>query len=444
MLRYLRTVKSLRLWVPEHLRLCVGQVLNVDRNRSLGFSDDVHLSEAVAWLQRAQDATGDGGVSGRFQLSRGWTSSYPETTGYIIPTWLKLSEIREDNHFIDRAEKCVRFLLSTQLKSGAFPAGEIAENRTEPSPFNSAQIIHGLIAWHRFSGEQRVLDSAKQAADWLIRVQDPDGAFRKHSYRGVPASYAAHASCWLAELGSYTGEERYQRAATRHLDWVLRHFIDERAWFDLCGFDVDEHTESLATAHTIAYTIFGVLYMSQLLGREDGIQAAKRAACAALRCAELQGGVPGVMNSKWRPAANYACLTGNAQLALIWFRLFEIEGDLRYVNAALNAIDEVKRAQAMHLKHPGLRGGIPGSAPIWGDYMHCALPNWAAKFYIDALVMKKEVMNSLDASDKSALTSDADSEFTSHLTNSAQHAAAQHFQIHDELRAKLNLPLRIA
>jgi hypothetical protein len=388
--------------VPGHLRLCVGQLLDVDRNWNAGLSDDDHLSEAISWLQRAQDATSDGGMSGRFRLIDGWTSSYPETTGYIIPTWLKLAEIEKDQAFVDRAERCVRFVLASQLDSGAFPSGEIAENCIAPSPFNSAQIIHGLLAWHLHVGDQRAMDAALRAADWLVSMQDEDGAFRRYSYRGVPASYTAHASCWLAELGVHTGRKSYLCAATRHLDWVLRHFVAEDSWFDLCGFDVKEHSSSLGTTHTIAYTIFGVLYMSQLLGRKDGIEAARSAALAALRCAESEGRVPGVMNSKWRPAADYTCLTGNAQLALIWFRLFELDDDLRYVNAAIGALDEVKRAQVMHLKHPGLRGGIAGSAPIWGDYLHFALPNWAAKFFIDALLLKKQIMSNLQVRDGAA------------------------------------------
>jgi uncharacterized protein YyaL (SSP411 family) len=380
----------------------VGQVLNLSRNRDAGFGDEDHLSEAVSWLERAQDVTGDGGVSGRFHLRDGWTSSYPETTGYIIPTWLNLAEVHRDDRFVGRAERSVRFLLSTQLDSGAFPAGEIAENRIEPSPFNSAQILHGLLAWHLYSGDQRALDAAIRAADWLVSVQDPDGAFRKHSYRGVPATYSAHASCWLAELGVQTGNKQYVHAATRHLDWVLSHFDSENAWFDLCGFDDVEHATSVGSTHTIAYTIFGTLYMSQLLGREDGVQAARRAALAALQCAETAGRVPGVMNSQWRPAADFACLTGNAQLALIWFRLFELDGDQRYVTAAVNALEEVKRAQAMQIKHPGLRGGISGSAPIWGNYVHFALPNWAVKFFIDALLMKKKVVSNLQLRDGAA------------------------------------------
>jgi hypothetical protein len=55
----------------------------------------IHLGEAMSWLCRAQDAGGDGGVSRSYALRhmrahgrRGWLASYPETTGYIIPTFL--------------------------------------------------------------------------------------------------------------------------------------------------------------------------------------------------------------------------------------------------------------------------------------------------------------------------------------------------------------------
>ena len=33
------------------------------------------------------------------------------------------------------------------------------------------------------------------------------------------------------------------------------------------------------------------------------------------------------------------------------------------------------------------RGGIAGSSPIWGDYSRFEYPNWAAKFFADALMM---------------------------------------------------------
>ena len=51
-------------------------------------SNQSYLREAVEWLARGQDSTPDDGVSRIFSLANGWNSSYPETTGYIIPTFL--------------------------------------------------------------------------------------------------------------------------------------------------------------------------------------------------------------------------------------------------------------------------------------------------------------------------------------------------------------------
>ena len=51
-----------------------------------------HLEAAAGWLRRAQDATVDGGVSWGYRLHGGWAASYPETTGYIVPTYLALAD----------------------------------------------------------------------------------------------------------------------------------------------------------------------------------------------------------------------------------------------------------------------------------------------------------------------------------------------------------------
>ncbi|MDV7395274.1 hypothetical protein RZS08_28055, partial [Arthrospira platensis SPKY1] len=37
---------------------------------------------------------------------------------------------------------------------------------------------------------------------------------------------------------------------------------------------------------------------------------------------------------------------------------------------------------------PVVQGAIPGSAPIWGAYSRFEFPNWAAKFFADALIME--------------------------------------------------------
>jgi len=80
--------------------------LEADRSDDLP-SDEAALRGAAAWLARAQDATGDGGIAGRYRLSSGWSSSYPETTGYAIPTLLTLADVLGDDQYRQRAGRCV-------------------------------------------------------------------------------------------------------------------------------------------------------------------------------------------------------------------------------------------------------------------------------------------------------------------------------------------------
>jgi folate-dependent phosphoribosylglycinamide formyltransferase PurN len=380
------------VWRAANARLLVEQVVHRDRNAHAGFTDDHHLRAAAEWLGRAQDASGDDGVSGRFFLKSGWSSSYPETTGYIIPTFLALANALGDEGYRERAARCVDFLERVQLESGAFPGGEVHENRTEPSVFNTAQILHGLVQFHRVSEDRRVVDMARRAADWLVAQQDEDGAFRKHAYNGLPVVYAAHASCWIAEAGEALAEPRWLESARKHLDWVLAQRDPATGWFDHMGFDARDAGDRVAVSHTIAYTLWGILHSSVILGRDDGIAVVRQAAHAIARRLELSRRLPGVLDSHWRARASSSCLTGNAQMALIWLRLHAMEPDVVLLNAALKAIDDVKAAQPMMHPHPGIRGGIPGSDPVWGDYIRFALPNWSAKFFIDALLAKRDAL----------------------------------------------------
>src|SRR5438552_1348023 len=63
----------------------------------------MHLQEALGWLCRAQDAAGGGGVARSYSLwfkrvhhCRGWLAAFPETTGYIIPTFFDCAALTGD------------------------------------------------------------------------------------------------------------------------------------------------------------------------------------------------------------------------------------------------------------------------------------------------------------------------------------------------------------
>jgi hypothetical protein len=382
---------------PQNARLLLSYLTARTGGRDERYSDDDHLAMAFRWLARAQDSMTDGGVAGRWQIGRGWTSSYPETTGYIVPTFLELSRLPGHEEFTVRAQRAVEFLLGVQQPCGAFPAGEITENRAVPSVFNSAQIVCGLSAWHAATGDGRALRAACRAADWIVDLQDTDGAWRTHVYCNLPATYFAHAACWIAQLGATQGIRRYRDSAERHLRWVLSHVDPATGWIDRAGYNARQQQAREAFTHFIAYTLWGTLAISEALSDTAGIAAVERASRAMARRCELEGRLPGVLNHQWQRAAPYSCVTGTAQMALVWLRLYRICGDSGLVSAALHAIDSVKGSQMMRAGPADALGGLPGSDPLWGDYLQGAFPSWGAKFFIDALLEKSRVLPLLKA-----------------------------------------------
>ena len=54
--------------------------------------------------------------------------------------------------------------------------------------------------------------------------------------------------------------------------------------------------------------------------------------------------------------------------------------------AADRALEHALSTQHLDGADPGMRGGVPGSFPIWGGYGTYEYLNWAAKFLADALL----------------------------------------------------------
>ncbi len=52
------------------------------------------------------------------------------------------------------------------------------------------------------------------------------------------------------------------------------------------------------------------------------------------------------------------------------------------------ALSYLKRNHVINARREPEDGGIAGSVPIWGGYSRFEYPNWAAKFFADALMTK--------------------------------------------------------
>ncbi|MFC6993642.1 prenyltransferase/squalene oxidase repeat-containing protein [Haladaptatus sp. GCM10025707] len=338
---------------------------------------------AVKWLFKSQDVTGTGGSAASYNLFLGWEAPYPETTGYIIPTLYDVSEWYNFPEARERAEKMAEWLLSVQLPSGAFPAGTYSEDGTEPSVFNTGQILRGLVRANQETNNEKYRESAVSAIRWLSKVQRNDGRWDTFDYNGTSHAYSSRISWPVLEAAEEFDVELGYEVASANLRWVLSQ-QRENDWFERSSFDGSD----TAYLHTIAYTIRGLLESAILFDGDLEKECEKAAKATAERLLHLQNEnkiLLGVYDSTWNPVGEYRCLTGNAQMAIVWGRLFEMYENRKYLIAMEESVDYLTNSQTLH-GPPSIHGGIRGSDPVWGNYMYFRYPNWASKFFIDALM----------------------------------------------------------
>ena len=154
-----------RPWRPRHARLIMVDLLKPASGEQR--PHEVHLQGAIDWLCQAQDVrdgeADTGSVSAGWSFEDGWLPGYPETTGYIIETFLSAAEILKQPELVERAARMIDWELSIQLPDGAFP-GHFGEAGSRPVIFNTGQIMHGMIAGYSQLGRADCLEAATRAA----------------------------------------------------------------------------------------------------------------------------------------------------------------------------------------------------------------------------------------------------------------------------------------
>jgi len=346
------------------------------------------LRAAVGWILRAQQP--DGGIPAYYSLLRGYSESYPEVTGYIIPTLYDFAHIRQDAEGRRAAEHATDWLLSLRLPSGAFPAG-LKTGEGQPSIFNSGQILQGLVRAYLETRRGEILEAATATGDWLASVQGEDGSWSgPAAYQGAAHTYYSMVAWALARLAEQTKSTQHTSAAVRNLNWVLGQ-IEPNGWTS--GINLKGYPTFL---HFMAYVIQGVLECGIVLQRNDAIEAASRPAWRLLRLFEVHKALLGAYQPDFKNGADFVCLTGNAQMSCVWLRLFEVTGELRYFNAALK-MNELLKESLPTRGNRGVLGGLAGSYPVWGAYQPLRYISWGCKFLADALMLELRLKRSFEA-----------------------------------------------
>jgi hypothetical protein len=395
------SVRNLRLSIPNligtflkfHLKLSSEGRKQHLKDRS-GLADydpgpDRAIKESVAWLCLAQDnsISQDGGVAYRYSLLDEWGASYPETTGYIVPTIIEYAKMKKDEQLLKRAELMLDWLASIQLKEGGFSGGQVVSKQKAPVSFNTGQILLGFVAGVRQFGE-KYIEPMRRAADWLVRTQDSDGCWRAYpspyAVRG-DKTYDTHIAWSLLEAAKIEPQKKYAQAGLSNVRWALKSQRDN-GWFANCCV----LNPSRPLTHTLGYVFRGIVEAYQFTEESNFLDASQRIADGVMSAMCDDGFLPGRLMPNWQGVVSWSCLTGSAQIAYCWFKMYQITGKTAYRDAACAANQYVRRT--MRIKgSPETKGAIGGSFPIYGGYCQYAYPNWACKFFIDSNLLEKQI-----------------------------------------------------
>ena len=384
-------IKKYHGWEEFRLLNPAGQAEVKQDHKGLSQADpgiSVSVTAALNWLVRAQQnsASHDGGMARDYSVKNEWATSYPETTGYIIPTLIDASHYFTDKTYLESAKIALDWCQKIQLESGAYQGGTI-EKDPVPVTFNTGQILMGLSAG--VTEFDQYHDAMHRAARWLVETMDDDGCWRKFATpfagKGEKA-YETHVSWGLLEAAKASGNQEYGDAALKNINWAITK-QQENGWFDDCCL---EQPDSPLT-HTLGYVVRGIVEGYLYSKDEKLLTSAMKFAGAVTTIMGEDGYFPGRWNKDWTPAVSWVCLTGSVQIAHSLLILYKETGQEKYLKTASKLNQYVRRTIKLVGSNDAMVGGIKGSFPIDGNYGKYEYLNWAAKFFIDSNMLEAEV-----------------------------------------------------
>lgn len=351
-----------------------------------------HLLLALSWFKNSIQEKG-GSAAKYSLLTKNYSSSYPETTGYWINTlFLCRQKFQQEfaSVFGDRKieKELSEWLISVQRLDGTFPGlyGDFLNQ--SPRVFNTGQIVLGLLDEYEHSKNLNTLDSIMRVCDWLVKVQSPDGCWRQ--FTSCQFSSNTRTAYALIRLGKIVNDQKFIETGARNIEYAIS-CQNESGYYENNGFDQEED----AFTHTIAYAIDGILHAGIIMNNEKWIASARKAFNSLIPLIRQDGFLSGRINNAHNGTVAYCCLTGNCQMSIIGFLLNEKTKDVHYRNVAIKLLNFVKEHQVKS-KDARTNGGLTGSWPINGGYNPYEMPNWVGKFFVDALLLEEFPMDKLN------------------------------------------------
>lgn len=314
----------------------------ITKEKLLNRTDYISIyKKAISWINN-NSISGEGIIN-----NTEIRESYPEVTGYYIPTLLRWGY---KNLAIDYA----KWLCSIQHKNGSWYD---TENQS-PYIFDSAQILKGLIAIRDYY--PYVDDAIIKGCNWILSNMTDEGRLvspLKDSWGdGKTFSELIHTYCIspIRKAGEILSIPEYLAAADKITEYYTTVCRNEILNFNLLS-------------HFYAYVMEAMIDI-------DHEELAREAMDKIATIQKESGAVPAYNNCDW------VCSTGLFQLALVWFRL----GDTEKGNKAF------KYACKLQNESGGWYGSYISeeNSNENNTYFPSSEISWANKYYLDALYYK--------------------------------------------------------
>jgi ubiquinone/menaquinone biosynthesis C-methylase UbiE/rhamnogalacturonyl hydrolase YesR len=350
-------------------------------------SNHFHIRLAADWLLKAQQNSPDYGYSRFYSLyQKKWDRGYIETTGYIIPTMLQVSEYLKDNKYKQSAMQAADWLLEIQNSNGSFSDIDAGDAQV----FDTGQCLLGLNYLYSYTKENRFLEAAKKAGEWLIQEQENNGSWVQHAYLGIPHTYYTRVAAALIELGTLCNQQHYVASGMKNINWVISR-QENNGFFLNASFT----TKDNPILHTLVYILEGLLHAFRITKQEYILKAILKNA-EQFKDINLHREI--ILYSQYDETYNATdkskCITGLAQWAGVCLELYEITNDDAYLKLAIRTIHYLKSKQIKD--GVNTKGGFTGSIPFYAHYGAGKFLNWNNKFFIDALLKFEKYDISID------------------------------------------------
>ena len=271
---------------------------------------------------------------------------YPEVTGYLIPTLLKVGEV-------ELALSFARWLVTVQNADGSFSLDDPRHKYV----FDTGQVVRGWVSI--IDRLPELHGPLQRACDWIVNGADATtgrllvpatGGDWSLGPRGeVSEGIHLYAIKPLMDAATILGQPTIQRAAERALSYYL------------ANLPLVDFAQSNMLTH-----FYG--YMQEALFELGYVDQARQGMASVAAYQQNNGAVPAYFDIPW------ICSTGLAQLAIVWYLL----DDLPRADRALDFLALLQNGS----------GGFYGSYGVGANYFAADEIPWAAKYAIDAAQLR--------------------------------------------------------